>query len=62
MTLNTIWLLWEWHIKKKNTETANVGKSVEKKEPFYPASGKIVWPCFYEKQYGSFSKYFIDLP
>ena len=39
-------------IKKKNLQTINAGEDVEKKEPYYSASGNVNWYSYYGEQYG----------
>ena len=39
-------------IIKKNLQTINAGEDVEKKEPYYTASGNVNWYTYYGEQYG----------
>ena len=40
----------------KRTQTTNVGKDVEKRQPLYTVGGNVNWCSHCGKQYGSFLK------
>ena len=48
-------IMAEW-LTSKTEQIANVGESVEKREPSYTVGGNVSWGSHYGKQYGGSSE------
>ena len=56
ITVRCITSYWsEWPLAVSR-QTINVGQCVEKREPFYTASGNVNWCSHYGKKHGGFLK------